>query len=379
VVSKRVQSVAESATLRLADMVKELKRSGKDVLSFNLGEPDFDTPGPIRDAAARALDDGKTHYPPTAGIPELREAIAEKFRRENRLDCDAGQVVVTCGAKFALYQVFQALLDPGDEVLLFDPAWVTYDACARLAGAKPRYVSTLDSDMVPRDVAEHVNPGTRLIVVNSPNNPSGAVYPKKTLQELADIAIDHDIWLISDEVYENIIYDGARHYSPGAMAPHHTVTVNAFSKAYSMAGWRIGYVTSPAEVTAELIKLQSHSTSGITHFAQYGALAALRECAGHVESMRSEFERRREIVVDGFNEMGLPCTRPQGAFYVFPDTSSQGGGDAAAELWLKDGGVGVTPGSAFGPNSTDYVRLSYAASEDDIRDGLKRIAGVLVK
>jgi aspartate aminotransferase len=359
-------------------MIKEMQRSGKDILSFSLGEPDFDTPEKIRLAAVKAMNEGKTHYPPTAGIPELREAIAEKFVTDNGINVNGKQVIVTCGAKYAVYMVCQALLDPGDEVLLFDPAWVTYDACSRLAGANPNYISTQESDLIPQDVAEHVNSRTRMIIVNSPNNPSGAVYPRECLREIADIASDRDIWLLSDEVYEKIIYGGIKHYSLGSMVPEKTVTVNAFSKAYSMAGWRMGYIAAPEEIVPELLKLQSHSTSGITHFAQYGALTALRECAEDIEKMRREFEKRRDIVVNRFNEIGLPCTKPTGAFYAFPDVSSQGGGDATSERWLTDGGVGVTPGSAFGPNSTNYIRLSYAASEEDLRKGMDRITDVLV-
>lgn len=376
--SKRMQSVSESATLRLDDMIKEMQRNGKDILSFSLGEPDFDTPEKIRLAAVKAMEMGKTHYSPTAGIPELREAIAEKLGTENGIDVRDKQVIVTCGAKYAVYMICQVLLDPGDEVLLFDPAWVTYDACSRLAGATPNYISTQESELIPQNVAEHVNSRTRMMIVNSPNNPSGAVYPQECLREIADIARDHDIWLLSDEVYEKIIYGGTRHYSTGSMVPEKTVTVNAFSKAYSMAGWRLGYIAAPEEITPELLKLQSHSTSGITHFAQYGALTALRECADDIEMMRSEFEKRRDIVVNRFNEIGLPCTKPNGAFYAFPNVSSQGGGDAASERWLTEGGVGVTPGSAFGPNSVNYVRLSYAASEEDLREGMDRIEGVLV-
>ena len=363
----------ESATLRLADLTGELKKQGKDIISFNLGEPDFNTPGHIVEAAKKALESGKTHYAPAAGIPELREAIASKLKKDNKLDVTAKEVLVTPGAKQAVFYTCFALLEEGDEAIVFDPGWVSYDACIKLSGGKTVWLKSGEDGSVPQGLSKFVNKNTRLIIINSPNNPSGAVLGIKDLKLIADIAKDKEIYVLSDEIYEKIVYD-TKLVSIGTMIPERTITINGFSKAYAMAGWRIGYVSAPKPLFKDFLKLQQHTVTSPTTFVQYGALAALTGPQDSVGEMCRKFRERRDLVISGFRDMGLECEMPKGAFYAWPKV--EGSSEKWAEKFLE-AGVGLTPGSAFGPGSDDHLRMSYASSMDDLKKGMERMAKLL--
>lgn len=378
--SSRLARVAESPTIRIANVANQLKQDGIDVISFSLGEPDFDTPKHISDAACKALYSGETHYSPSSGIKPLREAIAKKLQTENNLNLDASNVMVTPGAKQAIFEVMMSVLDDGDEAILFDPAWVSYEPCIKFAGANPKWVPTdPENGFLPYDIGDHITDKTRLIVVNSPCNPTGGVFGKDKLKEIADLAIDHDLLILSDEIYEKILYD-EKHYSIGAMEgmQDRTITVNGFSKSYAMTGWRLGYVAANETFLHDFQKIQSHSVSSATTFAQYGAIEALEGDQQPVKDMVAEFRQRRDILVDGLNNIGIHCNRPKGAFYAFADVSEYGNGEEIAEKLLSDAHVAATPGSAFGPSGSNFVRLSYAISQERIREALERIENCLL-
>ncbi len=365
----RLDQVEESATLKLADLTNELKKQGKDILGFNLGEPDFNTPKHIVDAAKKALDTGKTHYAPSPGIPELREAISDKLRKDNGLDVKSKEIIVTPGAKQAIFAACFSLINKGDEAILFEPSWVSYDACIKMSEGKTVWVKSDEDGSVPANFADHVTKKTKLIIINSPNNPSGAVLGKKDLQAIADIAKDRGVYVLSDEIYEKIIY-GVKHYSIGTMIPERTITVNGFSKAYAMAGWRIGYVTGPKEVYKNMLKVQQHTISSPTTFVQYGAATALTGSQEPVAEMVKQFHARRDVVVKDLRDMGLQCEMPEGAFYAWPKV--KGSSEKICEELLGYG-VSLTPGSAFGPDCNDHIRMSYASSMDQIKEGLARM------
>ena len=378
--SSRLERVEESATIKIANIANKLKQDGVDIISFSLGEPDFDTPKHICDAAADAMYRGETHYAPSAGIPELRSAIADKLRTENKLDVDESNVLVTPGAKQAIFEIMMSVLDDGDEAILFDPAWVSYDPCIKFAGADSVWVPTdPDNGFAPYDISECITDKTRIIVVNSPSNPTGGVFGKDIQKQIADLAIDHDLLVLSDEIYEKIVYD-TEHVSIGAMDGMHerTITVNGFSKAYAMTGWRLGYVTAAPDIFNGLLKIHSHSVSSATTFTQYGGVAALTGPQEPVEEMVKEFKVRRDILIDGLNSLGIKCKKPEGAFYAFADVSEYGNGDEVTEKLLADAHVAVTPGSAFGASGKDFVRISYATSQERIREALGRIENALV-
>ncbi|MBE0523491.1 MAG: pyridoxal phosphate-dependent aminotransferase [Methanosarcinales archaeon] len=379
-VSKRLQSIEESATLRMTNLANELKREGHDVISFSLGEPDFDTPKHISDAAVESLRRGDTHYSPAPGIPELRSAIAEKLQNENNLNVEPGHVIVTPGAKQAVFEAILAVLDEGDEAILFDPAWVTYDPCVTIAGGTTVW-APLDpeNDFNPTDIAKYITPKTKLIVVNSPSNPTGGIFSRDVLTEIADLAIDHDIMVISDEIYEKIIYD-KEHFSIGSLPgmDERTITINGFSKAYAMTGWRLGYLATSNEVFKSMSKLHSHSVSSATTFVQWAGVEALKGPQDFIPEMVTEFKARRDLLVDGLNNMGIKCNYPSGAFYAFADVSEYGNGDEVCEKLLTEANVAATPGSAFGPNSMDFVRFSYATSRERIQTALERIEKALL-
>ncbi|HUW68334.1 MAG TPA: pyridoxal phosphate-dependent aminotransferase [Candidatus Nanoarchaeia archaeon] len=379
-VSKRLQSIEESATLRMTGLANELKRKGHDVISFSLGEPDFDTPKNICDAAVESLRRGDTHYSPAPGIPELRSAIAEKLQNENNLNVEPGHVIVTPGAKQAVFEAILAVLDEGDEAILFDPAWVTYDPCITIAGGTTVW-APLDpeNDFNPTDIAEYITPKTKLIVVNSPSNPTGGIFSRDVLKEIADLAIDHDIMVISDEIYEKIIYE-KEHFSIGSLPgmDERTITINGFSKAYAMTGWRLGYLATSNEVFKSMSKLHSHSVSSATTFVQWAGVEALKGPQDFIPEMVTEFKARRDLLVDGLNNIGIKCNYPSGAFYAFADVSEYGNGDEVCEKLLTEAFVAATPGSAFGPHSMDFIRFSYATSRERIQTALERIEQAMV-
>lgn len=373
VISARIQHVPQSATMKMADIAARLKHEGRDIISFSLGEPDFETPENIKDAAKIALDRGETHYTQGSGIIELREAIAQKLSTDNKLDVTSDDVLVTTGAKQAIFEAICTLVDEGDEVLLFDPAWVSYRAIVMFAGGKPIMVPVSEQNgFLPAEVESHVTKNTKLIVLNSPCNPTGAVYDKNVVKNIAQLAEDYDIFVISDEVYEKIIYD-AQHHCIGTLIPELTITVNGFSKAYAMTGWRLGYATAPRSILQGMLKIQQHSVSNATSFAQRAGIEALSGDQSAVHAMVAEFQKRRDLMVDGLTRIGVKCALPKGAFYAFANVASFGTSTQVAERLLQDALVAVTPGSAFGPNGEGYIRLSYATGRENIVRGIQRI------
>lgn len=374
-ISERLRRVEGSATIKYSNRAKEMKAKGEDVIEFTLGEPDFATPKNICDAAARAMFDGETHYSQGIGLPGLREAIAEKLRNDNGIDAAASNIIVTPGAKQGIFMLMMTLLDDGDEVILFDPSWVSYDACVKMAGGKPIWVPTDPlNGFRPIDLASYITPKTKMIVFNTPCNPTGAVYGPDVLQEIADIAIDNDLLVLADEIYEKIIY-GKKHVSIASLdgMAERTITLNGFSKAYAMTGWRLGYMHAPTTVFKALEKIQSHSVGNVTTFIQYGAIEALRGPQDELAAMTAEFKARRDLLVGGLNKLGFKCPMPDGAFYAFPDVSEFGTGEEVTTRLLNEGKIAVVPGFGFGNAGTNYVRFSYATSVDRIKEALDRM------
>jgi aspartate aminotransferase len=379
VISSRVRHIPESATMRIADIAAKLRSEGRDIISFSLGEPDFETPENIKNAAKTALDRGETHYTQGSGIPELREAIAEKLKKDNALDVTPADILVTPGAKQAIFEAICTLIEEGDEVLLLDPAWVSYEAIVRFAGGKPVMVPVSEQEgYLPVDLQSHVTRNTKLLIINSPCNPTGAVYDKNVIKAASETAEDQNVFVLSDEVYEKIIY-GAKHHSIGSLIPDRTITINGFSKAYAMTGWRLGYATAPAPILQGMLKIQQHSVSNATSFAQRAGVEALRGDQGAMRAMVTEFKKRRDIMIDGLRKLRIECALPRGAFYAFAKVSQFGDSVEVTEKLLQDARVAVTPGSAFGPNGEGYVRLSYATSRQNIEDGINRMGASLAR
>ncbi|MFZ3050574.1 MAG: pyridoxal phosphate-dependent aminotransferase [Methanothrix sp.] len=377
-VSARIASIHESTTLKISATAKKLTASGLDIIDMGVGEPDFDTPKHIVEAGCNSIRMGETHYAPTSGIPELRQAIAEKLSRENLIHTAAEDVIVTPGAKMAVFAAIQALLQEDEECILIGPSWVSYEPSVAFAGGSVVW-GEVDGDFMPQNIAEKISPKTRMIIINSPSNPTGAVFERPVLEEIRDLAVDHDLFVISDEIYEKIIYDH-EHISIGSLPgmAERTVTINGFSKAYAMTGWRLGYLTGPKETMKWVIRLLSHSVSQATTFVQRAGVVALQGPQDDIDMMVAEFRARRDILVAGLNRLGIPCSVPGGAFYVFPDVSGFGGGDQFTERLLKEALIAATPGSAFGPGGRDYVRLSYATSQSRIRQALDRIEKIIM-
>lgn len=372
--SKRVSRIEESATIKRGQIAKKLQERGKEVLNFTLGEPDFKTPDHICEAAKHALELGYTHYTNSAGIDELREKIAEKTTEENKVDCTMENVILTPGAKQAIYELMMCVLDDGDEVILLDPAWVTFEATVKLAGGTPKWVKRIEEEVKYESLEAASSENTKLIVINSPNNPAGYVLSENELKEIAEFATEHDLLVLSDEIYEKIVY-GVRHISIASFdnMQERTVIINGLSKTYAMTGWRIGYAIAPFAILKGMLKIQQHSVSCASSIAQYAALAAFEASQECVREMVSEFGRRRDVIVKRLNNLGLRCLDPEGAFYAFVNTSNYGNGDEFTERLLKEAYTVVTPGSAFGAAGMDYIRFSFAASMDNILAGMDRI------
>jgi aspartate aminotransferase len=375
--------ITASATVAIANLVAQKKREGVDVVSFSVGEPDFDTPRHIKEAAKKALDEGKTKYVPGPGIPELREAAAAYHAKENAIPCKAENVLIAPSKQSVLYSIL-AVADQGDEVLIPDPAWVSYEPMVQWAHAKPVGVPlTAEQEfrMTPEAVAERITNKTKAIVLNSPSNPTGGVDRPEDVKGIADLAQDHDLWVISDEMYQKIRYGGPPHLSPASLPGmfDRTITLDGCSKTYAMTGWRIGWAVAPKPAFVQLDKLQSQSLTHCTSFAQYGAVAAVTGPKDSVETMRREFEARRDLIVAGLRKLpGVTCPLPGGAFYAFPrfDPLQWGGMDDArlAEALLSKANVAGTPGSSFGRHGANHIRLSYATGRDRIQEGLRRMA-----
>jgi len=369
----------QSATMKIADIAANLRREGHDIISFSLGEPDFETPENIKKAAKIALDRGETHYTQGSGILELREVIAEKLKADNSLDVTSNDVLVTTGAKQAIFEAICTLIDEGDEVLLFDPAWVSYEAIVKFAGGRPVLVPVSERDgFEPVEFESHINKDTKLLILNSPCNPTGAVYSESVIKSVAQTAEERGIFVISDEVYEKIVY-GAKHHSIGTLIPDLTITVNGFSKAYAMTGWRLGYATAPQSILQGMLKIQQHTVSNATSFVQRAGIEALSGDQSALRAMVAEFQMRRDLIVNELSRIGIKCALPKGAFYAFAKISQFGTSEKVTEQLLREALVAVTPGSAFGPNGEGYVRISYATSREAIANGISRIEESLQK
>lgn len=375
----RVGQVPPSLTLAISAKAKVMKGEGIDVCSFSAGEPDFDTPEHIKAAAKKALDDGKTKYGPAAGEAKLREAIAQKLREENGLDYQAANVVVTNGGKHSLFNLMLALIEAGDEVIIPAPYWLSYPEMVKLADGTPVIVETDASNgykITPDQLRSSITPKTKLFVLNSPSNPTGMVYSPEDIKALAEVVVENDILVVSDEIYERIIYDGAKHLSIGAVGSdifQRTIISNGFAKAYSMTGWRLGYLAGPIELIKAVTTIQSHSTSNVCTFAQYGAIAALEGSQDCVEEMRQAFAKRRQVMYERLNAIpGLICPKPDGAFYMFPNISKTGLKSLEfCDALLESQQVAVIPGIAFGAD--DCIRLSYATDMASIEKGMDRL------
>ncbi|MFC7074527.1 pyridoxal phosphate-dependent aminotransferase [Halovenus rubra] len=371
----RVERVSPSATLAISNKASALEADGVDVVDLSVGEPDFDTPQPIKNAAEDALDAGHTGYTSSNGIPELREAIADKLADDGLTFYDSENIIVTPGGKQALFEVFQTLIDDGDEVALLDPAWVSYEAMTKIAGGTITRVDTATHDFalepaIP-DLADAVSDETELLVVNSPGNPHGAVYSDSALESVRDIAVEHDITVISDEIYKEITYHDTTATSLGTLSgmEDRTITVNGFSKAYAMTGWRLGYFAAPESVIEQAGKVHSHSVSCATNFVQRAGVTALEDVDEEIDEMVEAFSERREFLVSAFADHGVDIVEPDGAFYMMVPVADDD--QAWCDEAISNAHVATVPGSAFG--TPGYARLSYANSKDRLAEAVDRL------
>jgi aspartate aminotransferase len=379
-ISHRAAALSPSLTLAIDAKAKQMKADGLDVVGFGAGEPDFDTPQHIKDAAAQALAAGFTKYTPSSGIPELRKAIADKFQRENGLSYSPSQIIVSSGGKHSCYNVIIATCQEADEVLIPAPYWLSYPEMVKLAGATPVFLPTTDATefkITPEQLRDAITPRTRLLILNSPSNPTGSVYTPDEIRALGDLCVERGVLIMSDEIYEHLLYDGAVHRSVASFSPahqEHTVIVHGFAKAWSMTGWRLGFLAAPAPIAKAIDAIQSHSTSNPTSFAQKGGLAAITGTQDHLKSWLAEFNQRRTFACERLNAIpGVSCINSKGAFYLFPNISATGlkSTDFCARL-LEQEKVAAVPGIAFGAD--DYLRISYATSLANIEKGLERMA-----
>lgn len=392
-ISHRVKNMKESATIKMAQKARDLREQGHKVIALSLGEPDFDTPDYIKDAAIEALKAGKTKYTPVPGIMELRQAIVDKFKRENNLEYTPSQIVVSNGAKQSIANVCLSLLNEGDDALVFTPYWVSYYEIIKLCGANPILIDApIDQDfkVTPAQLEASITPNTEIVIFSSPCNPTGSVYSEEELEGLAEVLRKHpNIIVISDEIYEHINF-GKPHVSIGSLEgmKDRTVTVNGFSKGFAMTGWRLGYIGAPQWLASACAKIQGQITSGANSFSQYAAVVALNEPSNAREEMKEKFEKRKSLVSQRLKEIpDIQVPNPTGAFYIFPNVSAYFGrsngdisienADDFAEYILTDAHVAIVSGSAFGNN--DCVRISYAASEDDLNTALDRMKASLAK
>jgi aspartate aminotransferase len=377
--ASRVGQVTPSLTLAIDSKAKAMKAEGIDVCSFSAGEPDFDTPQHVKDAAKLALDQGKTKYGPAAGEPKLRDAIAKKLQNDNHLNYQRENIIVTNGGKHSLFNLMLALIEPGDEVIIPAPFWLSYPEMVKIASGTPVIVDTTEESgykIAPDQLRQAITPKTKLFILNSPSNPTGMVYTPDEIRALAEVVVESDILVVSDEIYEKILYDGAEHLSIGAVSEEafkRTIISNGFAKAYSMTGWRVGYLAGPLELIKATITIQSHATSNVCTFAQYGAIAALENSQDCVQQMLDAFIKRRKFILERISTIpNLSCPKPDGAFYVFIDIRKTGmtSIDFCKDL-LEKQKVAAVPGIAFGADQC--IRLSYATDMTTIETGLDRL------
>jgi len=378
-IARRVQKLNPSSTLAITAKAKKLKSEGRDIVNLAAGEPDFDTPDFIKDAAIEAIKSGFTKYTSTTGILELKKIIAEKFRKDNSLNYDPSQIVVSCGAKHSIFNTLLVLVDRGDEVLIPSPYWVSYPEMVNLCEGKTHFIKTQPENnfkITVKDLERHINSKTKLIILNTPSNPVGCVYTENELREIARICVARNILVISDEVYEKLIYDDSKHVSIACIGKdiyNLTITVNGVSKSYSMTGWRIGYLAGPLHIVEAVSKLQDHSTSNPTSISQKAAQRALEAGSEFSKLMRNEFQKRRDYVLDRLSKMKkIGFVKPQGAFYIFCDIS-QFGMDSFSFVnrLLEEASVSTIPGLGFGRD--DYVRISFATSLEELEKGMSRL------
>ena len=392
-IAKRALAIKPSPTLAMAARAKAMKAQGIDVVDFGVGEPDFDTPQHIKDAAKKAIDNGFTKYTPSSGTDELREAVVRKFKTDNGLEYDKTQVLISCGAKQSLYNIAEALFDPGDEVIIPAPYWVSYPDQVVLNDAKPVIVETTEAEkftLSARKLESAVTKKTKAIILNSPSNPTGLAYDKKTLEEIAAVAMRHKLYVISDEIYEKLIYDGFTHTSIASLGKEIkdlTIVVNGVSKSHAMTGWRIGFAAGPKDVITAMANIQSQSTSNPASISQKAALEALTGSQDFLKVMNAEFDKRRKYMVERLNSIpGVSCLMPVGAFYAFPRVSAHFGTRSAggnviknssdfANVLLDEAKVALVSGDSFGADA--HIRLSYATSMENVRKGLDRIEGMV--
>lgn len=378
--ANRATVITPSQTLAIDAKAKQLKAAGEDVIGLAAGEPDFDTPEHIKAAAMGALEAGFTKYTPSSGIPELRQAIAEKLKADNDLDYEPSQIIVNCGAKHSCFNAMLAVLNEGDEVIIPAPYWLSYPEMVRMAGGEPYIVETTPESgykLTPEQLRENISPGTKMLILNSPSNPTGSVYTETELVELAEIALEEQIYILSDEIYEKLVYGDAEHTSIAAFTDTtlaNTIVVNGFSKSYAMTGWRLGYLAAPKEIAKAVDSIQSHSTSNPTSFAQKGALAALKGPQECVEEMRQKFDERRRRMFELLKNMpSVGVVEPLGAFYMLADISAFGlDSSTFCSQLLEKEKVALVPGVAFGNDRT--VRMSFATDLENIEKALGRFA-----
>lgn len=388
ILSERIKAINPSPTLAITAKANRMKAEGINVIGFGAGEPDFDTPDNIKKAAIDSIEKGFTKYTPTSGIKELKEAICRKFKSDNNLDYKPEEILVSCGAKHSIFNIILALVNPGDEVIIPSPFWVSYPEMVRVAGGIPVHIPTEqknDFKLTPGQLRAAVTPRTKIFIINSPSNPTGMVYSGAELKELGSIMVERNICCISDEIYEKLIYDGSEHISMASFnddIKKLTLVVNGVSKSYSMTGWRIGYTAGPKEIIQAMSNLQDHSTSNPVSISQKAAVEALEGPGDSLQAMLKAFVERRNFMVDRINSIkGLSCRKPKGAFYLFVDISGTigkkyegkplSGSMAFTELLLENSKVAVVPGEVFGDDN--FIRLSYAVSMANIKEGLDRI------
>ena len=377
-IAEKFSEIAPSLTLAINATAKKMQAEGQDIASFGAGEPDFDTPQHIKDAAIEALQSGKTKYTPVTGSPELKKAIAEKLLRDNHVEYSPNQISVNCGAKHSCYNAILACCNPGDEVIIPSPYWTSYPDMVRLVGAEPFFVQTKRDNkwkFTAKEFEDSISGNTRMLILNSPNNPTGAVYTKSELEAIVEVAASEDIIILSDEIYEKLVYNNKKHISTASIseaAKKLTITINGFSKLYSMTGWRLGYTAAPAEIAEVIDTIQSHTTSNPTSFAQYGALAALQGDQTFVTDMVEEYDMRRQYMLSRLQKIrNIELVEPDGAFYFLVDTTKMGLSSMnLSEKLLSRYRVAAVPGLAFGHDMS--IRLSYATSLDVIKKGLDR-------
>ncbi len=386
-VADRMESIPFSGIRKVFEEVNRRQVAGEDIIHLEIGRPDFDTPAHIKEAAKKALDEGKVHYSSNYGLPELREAIAQKLRLDNGLFYDpATEIIVTVGTNEAVFMAMMAFLNPGDEVLLPDPCWLHYFYCVQMAGAVPISVPVREeNEFNPQieDFRSRITPKTRMIVINTPNNPTGAVYTVEILEELAQLAREMDLLVLSDEIYEKMVYEGNRHFSIGGFPGMggRTITVNGFSKIYAMTGWRLGYAAANRDLTSAMIRIHQYTTVCATSFAQWGAIEALEGPQGDAEMMVKEFDRRRKLVYAALQEMpGIGVVEPKGAFYIFPKIEALGkSAEELSSYLLDEAKIAVVPGTVLGDFGTDHIRISYANSYENLEIAMDRMRAALRK